>query len=48
MFGDLNDTESAAHRLAHLDRQYKVLASIGTQPRVTYLGKIRNPNPEMV
>ncbi len=48
VFGDLNDTESAAHRLAHLDRQYKVLASIGTQPRVTYLGKIRNPNPEMV
>ncbi len=48
VFGDLNDTDSLVHQLAHLDRQYKVLASIGTQPRNTYLGKIRNPNPEMV
>ena len=48
VFGGLNDTSSEVHRLANLDRQYKVLASIGTQPRNTYLGKIRNPNPEMV
>lgn len=48
IFGDLNDTQSPAHQWAHLDRQYKLLASIGTQPRTTFLGKIRNPNPEMV
>lgn len=48
IFGDLNDTGSAVHQWAHLDRQYKLLASIGTQPRTTFLGKIRNPNPEMV
>lgn len=48
IFGDLNDTGSLVHRLAHLDRRYSLLASIGTQPRWTYLGKIRNPNPEMV
>ena len=47
-FGDLNDTSSEVHRMAHLDRQYSLLASIGTQPRTVYLGKIRNPNPEMV
>jgi molybdopterin-containing oxidoreductase family iron-sulfur binding subunit len=47
-FGDLNDTESPVHTLAQMDRQYKLLASVGTQPRTTYLGKIRNPNPEMV
>jgi molybdopterin-containing oxidoreductase family iron-sulfur binding subunit len=47
VFGDLNDTDSQVHRLAHLDRQYKLLAHIGTQPRTTYLGKIRNPNPEL-
>ena len=47
-FGDLNDTESPVHTLAHMDRQYKLLASVGTQPRTTFLGKIRNPNPEMV
>ena len=47
-FGDLNDRESVVHQLAHMDRQYKLLASIGTQPRTTFLGKIRNPNPEIV
>ncbi|MGE0785923.1 MAG: molybdopterin oxidoreductase [Sandaracinaceae bacterium] len=47
-FGDLNDTESEAHRLAHLDRRYSLLGQVGTQPRTTYLGKVRNPNPEMV
>jgi hypothetical protein len=33
--------------MAHLDRHYHVLASIGTQPRTTYLGRIWNPNAEM-
>ena len=47
-FGDVNDRESVVHQLAHTDRQYKLLASIGTQPRTTFLGKIRNPNPEIV
>ncbi len=48
VFGDLNDVGSDVHRMAHLDRQYELLASIGTQPRTTYLGRIWNPNPEMV
>lgn len=48
IFGDLNDTESRVHRWVHMDRQYKLLASVGAQPRTTYVGKIRNPNPEMV
>jgi molybdopterin-containing oxidoreductase family iron-sulfur binding subunit len=48
VFGDLNDTSSAAHRAAHMDRQYSLLASIGTQPRTRFLGKIRNPNRELV
>jgi molybdopterin-containing oxidoreductase family iron-sulfur binding subunit len=47
VFGDLNDVESDVHRMAHLDRHYHVLASIGTQPRTTYLGRIWNPNAEM-
>ncbi len=54
VFGDLNDTTPppdedtrTAHQMAQMDRQYKLLASIGTQPRTTFLGKIRNPNPEM-
>ncbi|MBX3275092.1 MAG: 4Fe-4S dicluster domain-containing protein [Sandaracinaceae bacterium] len=47
-FGDFNDTESEVHRMSRLDRRYSLIASVGTQPRTVYLGKIRNPNPEMV
>jgi Fe-S-cluster-containing dehydrogenase component len=47
VFGDLNDQTSRVAKLEKLDRQYKVLPEIGTQPRTSYLAKIRNPNPEM-
>jgi molybdopterin-containing oxidoreductase family iron-sulfur binding subunit len=47
-FGDLNNGDAVATRWAHLDRTYKLLADVGTQPRTTFVGKIRNPNPEMV
>jgi len=46
-FGDLNNRESAVRQLARTDRRYALLAELGTQPRTTYLAKIRNPNPEM-
>lgn len=46
-FGDLNNRESAVRQLARTDRRYRLLAELGTQPRTTYLAKIRNPNPEM-
>jgi molybdopterin-containing oxidoreductase family iron-sulfur binding subunit len=46
-FGDLNDPSSRAAKLEKLDRQYKVIPEVGTQPRTSYLAKIRNPNPEM-
>jgi Fe-S-cluster-containing dehydrogenase component len=46
-FGDLNDPNSRVAKLTKLDRQYKLLPDIGTQPRTSYLAKIRNPNPEM-
>ncbi|MDQ3032908.1 MAG: 4Fe-4S dicluster domain-containing protein [Myxococcota bacterium] len=47
-FGDLNDPENAATQLAAADRHYKLLADVGTQPRTTFLGRIRNLNPELV
>jgi molybdopterin-containing oxidoreductase family iron-sulfur binding subunit len=47
-FGDLNDEESRVARLARADRHYKLLAQVGAQPRTTYLGRVRNPNTEMV
>jgi Fe-S-cluster-containing dehydrogenase component len=46
-FGDLNDPMSKVSKLSKLDRQYKLLPEIGTQPRTSFLAKIRNPNPEM-
>jgi molybdopterin-containing oxidoreductase family iron-sulfur binding subunit len=47
VFGDLNDPGSHVARLAKADRRYQLLSEIGTHPRTTYLGKIRNPNPDM-
>jgi Fe-S-cluster-containing dehydrogenase component len=47
VFGDLNDPNSRVARIAKTDRRYKLLAELGTHPRTTYLGKIRNPNAEM-
>ncbi len=46
-FGDLNDKSSRVAKAARLDRSYKLLPEIGTQPRTSYSAKIRNPNPEM-
>ncbi len=46
-FGDANDSRSRVATLVASDRHYKLLALIGTQPRTTYLGRIRNPNPDM-
>jgi molybdopterin-containing oxidoreductase family iron-sulfur binding subunit len=46
-FGDLNDPSSRVAKLTKLDRQYKLLPEIGTQPRTSFLAKIRNPNTEL-
>ncbi len=46
-FGDLNLRGSKVAELSRADRKYKLLGEIGTQPRTTYLARIRNPNPEM-
>jgi MoCo/4Fe-4S cofactor protein with predicted Tat translocation signal len=47
-FGDLNDPSSRVAKLSKLDRQYKLIPEVGTQPRTSFLAKIRNPNPELV
>jgi molybdopterin-containing oxidoreductase family iron-sulfur binding subunit len=47
-FGDLNNKRHTVTQMANLDRRYNLLAEVGTQPRTTYLGKIRNPNPAML
>jgi molybdopterin-containing oxidoreductase family iron-sulfur binding subunit len=47
VFGDLNDPESRVAKWRAKDRSYRLLSELGTHPRTSYLGKIRNPNPEM-
>ncbi|MGD0538626.1 MAG: 4Fe-4S dicluster domain-containing protein [Verrucomicrobiota bacterium] len=45
VFGNLKDPASAVSRASAGDRAYTVLGHLGTRPRVTYLARIRNPNP---
>jgi molybdopterin-containing oxidoreductase family iron-sulfur binding subunit len=47
VFGDVNDMNSAVSRTSRIDRRFGLLQELGTRPRTTYLGKVRNPNPEM-
>jgi molybdopterin-containing oxidoreductase family iron-sulfur binding subunit len=46
-FGDLLDERSAVAQARRVDREYALLAEVGTHPRTRFLGKIRNPNPEL-
>ncbi len=47
-FGDLNDKSSKIAKIREEQRNYKMLEELNTRPRTTYLGKVRNPNPELV
>jgi molybdopterin-containing oxidoreductase family iron-sulfur binding subunit len=48
VFGDLNDPNSAVRRLQNLPRSYELLGELNTRPRLRYLARITNPNPELV
>jgi molybdopterin-containing oxidoreductase family iron-sulfur binding subunit len=47
VFGNLNDPNSKVTIAKQDERNYGVLAYLGTRPRTTYLGRVRNPNPAM-
>jgi Fe-S-cluster-containing dehydrogenase component/anaerobic selenocysteine-containing dehydrogenase len=47
VFGDVNDVNTSVSRTTRTDRRFGLLAELGTRPRTTYLGKVRNPNSEM-
>ncbi len=47
VFGDLNNPKSEVSRQNRSDRGYALLAVLGTHPRTTHLGKIRNPSPAL-
>jgi Fe-S-cluster-containing dehydrogenase component len=46
-FGNMNDPKSKVSILKQDERNYGVLAYLGTRPRTTYLGRVRNPNMAM-
>lgn len=47
VFGDIQDPESRVARLRESERGYTMFKYLNTSPRVTYLARIKNPNPKM-
>ena len=47
VFGDMNDPNSHVAQLKKEPANYALLETLNTRPRTTYLGVVRNPNPEM-
>jgi molybdopterin-containing oxidoreductase family iron-sulfur binding subunit len=47
VFGNIADPNSRVSKLKKLDRDYTVLDFLATRPRLSYLAKVRNPNPKM-
>jgi MoCo/4Fe-4S cofactor protein with predicted Tat translocation signal len=47
VFGDLNDSSSQVAAAHQLPRAYALLEALNNHPRVRYLGRVRNPNPEL-
>ena len=46
-FGDLADAKATINKVKASPRNYELLKYIGTRPRTSYLGRLRNPNKNM-
>jgi len=46
-FGNLKDSSQEVSRAHGSARRYDVLAELGTRPRVAYLARLSNPNPQL-
>jgi molybdopterin-containing oxidoreductase family iron-sulfur binding subunit len=47
VFGNIADPNSRVSKLKAQSRDYSVLEFLLTKPRLTYLARVRNPNPKM-
>ncbi len=47
VFGNLNDPNSRVVKAKQEPRNYSLLGELNTKPRTTYLGAVRNLNPEL-
>jgi len=47
VFGNILDADSAVSQAKARAQDYALLGYLNTRPRTTYLGKLRNPNPQM-
>jgi molybdopterin-containing oxidoreductase family iron-sulfur binding subunit len=47
VFGNLKDPNSRVSQLKAEQRNYALLAELGTRPRTTYQARLKNPNPEL-
>ncbi len=47
VFGDIADKESRVSRMRESGRGYTMFKYLNTSPRVSYLARIKNPNPKM-
>ncbi len=48
VFGDIREKDSPLGKTRSDSRNYVLLEELNTKPRTTYLGKVTNPNPELV
>ncbi|MEM1041563.1 MAG: TAT-variant-translocated molybdopterin oxidoreductase [Bacteroidota bacterium] len=47
VFGDLNDPDSRVNQIRRNARRYELLEELNVKPRLSYLARLRNPNPTL-
>lgn len=47
VFGNKVDPNSRIAQMLTIDHRYELMAYLNTRPRVSYLARLRNPNPDM-